>query len=201
VLSSDILTAVGDFAALIAAGAALKTVSYARATLKEQRDADKEAREANAKAQKAREDTVFHQMALVATTEEAHQREMVERKVAYDRDLVLQRHGALARVIDILGEISDIARREVHNPAPRMGPGVPGRWSPLPGMLIRLEVACSVLVSLGGPTLDTAIEMAQQDRNLSTRPHDVVRHAIDAMTEIDSLVRNEANLALPKPEV
>ncbi len=199
-LSSDVLTAVGDLAALVAAGAALKTVSYARATLKEQRDADKQAREADAKAQKAREDTVFNQMALVATTEEAHQREMTERQRAYDRDLVLQRHGALARIIDIIGEVADVARHEVHNPAPSMGVGVPGRWSPLPGMLSRLEVACAVLVSLGSPMLVKAAEMARQDKHVTTRPAEVVAHSIDAMMEIDDLVRNDATLALPNTE-
>jgi hypothetical protein len=107
---ADVWAPIGAVATLGAAVAALVTVFFARATVVQARAQRTEAAAAHGEAMR-------HENSLLMATVDAHHREMAERGQAIATERVLQRLAQLSTIIELLREITDIARDEqVHPP-------------------------------------------------------------------------------------
>jgi predicted RNase H-like HicB family nuclease len=187
---ADAWSTVGSVAAVVAAGAALVTIWFARDTVTEARAERREASEAHI-------EEMRQQAQLLEATREAHEREMAERAKALRSELVMQRLAQLDRIADLLRETAHIAGDEEVHPPIRPDLGSPFTLSRLPGMLARVEAAVIILVALGGPPLDAAMQLATEDRMLGTPPRKVISDAMTALQALNSLVKHHAALILP----
>ena len=84
----------------------------------------------------------------------------------------------LAKIMELVGEAADIARIEITQPPPSVGPGQPGTWTRITGFLQRIEGAIVIYERLGGPALPPeAKQFARDGRKLPTRPALIVGEA------------------------
>jgi hypothetical protein len=189
VILADAWTAVGGAAAVVAAAAALVTVYFARDTVIEARASRREARAAHA-------EQVRQETALLEATHLVHEQEMAERRVQFERELVLQRHDQLGTIGDLLRAVADIARSEITTRPPVIE-GTPFTMTRTTGMLARLEAAIATFELLGGPPLEHAATLAKDGRMANTPPARILGDAMSALDAIAFLTRNEASLVLP----
>lgn len=88
----------------------------------------------------------------------------------------------------------DVAREEAVNPPPPLDPPLPFRATRISAMLTGLGVAVNILDSLGGPELQVAADLATRGYGPGSSAMQIVGGGIDALREIDSLIRNEERL-------
>lgn len=202
-LLADFWSALGGMASVVAAISALVTIGYARATVREARRARKESRDAHeeeiTELRSATKAAIAEQRAAAEASAAAHREEMHERDRALRADLTLQRIGQVERISQLLLSLVETAREESINPPPPLSPPMPLRATKVPAMLVRLGVAVSILDSLGGPELLVANKLARQGYGGGSNPMEVVGSGLDALREIDSLVRNHDQLKLDLP--
>jgi len=188
------LTVAGQVAALIAAAAALTAILYARSTVKEARTTSAQLGEIG----KAAQAGVTEQRATVETLGTAHREEMAERARALEAELVGRRLAQLERVSEVLLELVDVTQAEYVAPPYQLEPGK--TLTRVPALLIRVQGAVAILAHLGGPELVNAKQLgrsAYRGRDLLPQVRGV---AIDALSEIETLARNDPSLKLPTTE-
>jgi hypothetical protein len=181
---------VGEAATVVAAGAALVTVLFARATVRQAKDARKEQSEAH------KEEMTKHAELLQATTA-AHQQEMADRKRAFDAELALQRLAHLGRILELVGEVADLARADIAEAPPPTGIGR-GTWTRVTGALARLEAAIVIYERLGGAALPPEVrQFSIEYRGSGTAPELVVGEAMSVLEKLKHLAETDASLAPP----
>ena len=176
---TSVLTSVSALATVIAASAALIALRFARATVRE----SQEARAAN---QLAHHEEMEEASRRTLAAEQQYRAEVKERAQAEAAHLVDRQLEQLERISDLLLLIVEVARDETRNPPERLGPGITG--TRLPGILMRLDNAVSVLDSLGGPKPTKAASLAERGYGAGSRPIQWVGDGIDALLEVRSVV-------------
>jgi hypothetical protein len=187
VILADIWSALGGFSALVAAGAALATIFYARVTVGEARQGRQESRVAH-------EEEMQERRTAAEAYAAAQREEMSERERSRESDLRLQRVLQVERISQLLLDLVNTAQHEWANPPPQYAPPMPLTLTGIPAILVRLGVALEVLVSLGGPEVAKARQLVAEGYGGGMAPSKVVGGGIDALREIDSLVRNDEQL-------
>jgi len=84
----------------------------------------------------------------------------------------------LDKIMSLVGEAAEVARIEIGNPPPPIGPGQPGTWSRIPGVVSRTRAALVIYNKLGGPEFPTDIEGFLREANqLPIKPGVIVGKA------------------------
>jgi len=84
----------------------------------------------------------------------------------------------LARIMELVGEVADVARLEIANPPERIGVGQPGTWTRTTGLLSRVDAQAAVYDRLGGPPLPDALrDFTRGARHLPTNQKRMVGEA------------------------
>jgi hypothetical protein len=84
----------------------------------------------------------------------------------------------LARIMELVGELTDVARLEIENPPERIGVGQPGTWTRTTGLLSRIDAQAAVYERLGGPPLPDALrDFTRGARQLPTNQRRMVGEA------------------------
>lgn len=196
---ASILPSVNAGASILAAVAALVTILYARATVREARDGRRENRGAHleeiAEMRQATTAAVAEQQAATEASAAQHRVEMAERDRALAAELAVQRLTQLDRISELLLLLADVARDEARNPPERLAPAISG--TRLPGILRRLRNAITVLEALGGPELLAAGPLARRGYGGGSDAVSFLGDALDALEEIDKLVRAGGPLTVP----
>lgn len=209
-------TAIATIAAVIAAGAALVTVIHARRTVLDGRAAHRELMQAERQARK--DFTAAHQEAMTAQQQAgdafatAHREamtaqalaredfaagraeEMQHRKRALDAQIALERLAQAGRVTEILIMIARTARDETISPPPTAAGSQ--RATFIPSLQAQLRAALAVFYALGGPTLDTADDLAAKAYSLTTQPIEMLQLATNSLGELKRLTGQDENLRL-----
>jgi len=185
---AELWGAVGGLGSVLAATEALVTIVYARATVLEGRVTRRESHEAH------QQDLVESRAATDAAAA-AHREETADRAKAFSAEVTLERIRQVERVCEVLTALIAAAREETINPPPQYNPPMPFRATAIPALLVRLGVAVAVSDSLGGPQLLAAGQLANYGYQPETTMK-VVGMGIDALREIDALVRNHEALRI-----
>ena len=84
----------------------------------------------------------------------------------------------LDKIMQLAGEAAEVARIEISNPPPAIGPGQPGTWSRIPGVVSRTRAAVVIYNKLGGPELPVEVESFMREANqLPIKPTVIVGKA------------------------
>jgi hypothetical protein len=106
----------------------------------------------------------------------------------------------LARIMELVGEVADIARVEVEHPPERIGVGVPGTWTRTTGLLSRIDAQAAVYDRLGGPPLPAvARSFTRAARQLPTNQRRMVGDAEGVLAALTNFMEN-ANFSEPSSE-
>lgn len=97
----------------------------------------------------------------------------------------------LARIMELVGEVADMARVEIEHPPERIGLGVPGTWTRTTGLLSRIDAQAAVYERLGGPPLPAVVRaFARTARQLPTNQKRMVGDAEGVLVALTSFVEN-----------
>lgn len=207
--SSEVWAIIGGISSGIAAFAALITIVYARRTVVESRQGRREAqaahredleeaRVARVQSEEAHKQNVAQQQRARQDFADAHREQMSERAAATATEIRLQRVLQAKRVAEVLMDLIETARAEHLNPPPSLAPPSPIRASRIPALLARLQNTVTVLESLGGPRLVVGGQLAAEGHTPGSIEMRYVGKGIDALREIDSLLRNDERLTIPE---
>jgi len=84
----------------------------------------------------------------------------------------------LARIMELVGEVADVARLEIEHPPERIGVGQPGTWTRTTGLLTRIDAQAAGYDRFGGPPLPDALRtFTRTARQLPTRQKRMVGEA------------------------
>jgi hypothetical protein len=195
---ADAWTAVGGFAVVAAAVAALVTIYYARATVAEARLARKESRAAHAEEvaeqRAATEAAVAAQQRAIDAATVAHREQMQKQQRAHENDIALQRVIQIGRVVTALGAVLDTAVYEWFNEQPMVS--LQFRFTAIPSRLNRLRIAVAMLEALGGPELNETDALSKRGYSLGEPPSRVFNDAFNALSEIEQTIRAHESLRL-----
>lgn len=209
-------TVLATVAAVIAAGAALVTVVYARRTVVDGRAAHRELMQAQVQAgndfntahretmtveQQARDDfTTAHREAMAAQAlaredfAAGRSEEMAQRKRALNAQIALERLAQAGRVTEILITTAHTVRDEALNPPPTVAGSQ--RATFIPSLQAQLRAALAVFYALGGPTLETADDLAAKAYSLTTQPIEMLQQATNSLGELKRLTDQDEKLRL-----
>jgi hypothetical protein len=189
------LSTVGDLATLVAAGAALATVFFAGRTVSETKDLRREAAAAHGEQMAQDASLLDATTKLLEATRTAHEQVMAERQLALDHERQLQVFVQLGRLMELVGEVGEIARMEIAQEPPVMGYGVPGRWTRIPGITLRVEAALALYERLGGEPLPEMEQFARECRQGPIKPEQVVPKAGNALERLKYLAEGTPMVA------
>jgi hypothetical protein len=209
-------TVIATLAAVLAAGAALVTVIYARRTVVDGRAAHRELMQAQRQAsedfttahqeamtseQQARGDfTTAHREAMAAQAlaredfAAGRAEEMEQRKRALDAQIVLERLAQAGRVTEVLITMARTARDETLTPPPTAAGSQ--RATFISSLQAQLRAALAVFYALGGPTLETADDLAAKAYSLTTQPIEILQLATNSLGELKRLANQDEKLRL-----
>lgn len=145
--------------AAVAAIATIVGVIYARRTVSESRTATK------AVAEQHREQ-MRELKASAAASHASAEKEMLERRIAFDHDLAVRRLAQLQRISEALTELIHAAREERTNPSERIMDIQPGRGissTPIPALQRHLRIEVRILAQLRGPDLSEVVPREERD--------------------------------------
>jgi hypothetical protein len=84
----------------------------------------------------------------------------------------------LARIMELVGQVADVARLEIEQPPEHIGVGQPGTWTRTTGLLSRVDAQAAVYDRLGGPPLPDALRtFTRTARQLPTNQKRMVGEA------------------------
>jgi hypothetical protein len=209
-------TVLATLAAVIAAGAALVTVIYARRTVVDGQAAHRELMQAQRQAsedfttahqeamtsgQQARDDfTTAHRQTMAAQVlaredfAAGRAEEMEQRKRALDAQIALERLAQAGRVTEILITMARTARDETLTSPPTVAGSQ--RATFIPSLQAQLRAALAVFYALGGPTLETADDLAAKAYSLTTQPIEILQLATNSLGELKRLTDQDEKLRL-----
>lgn len=107
-----------------------------------------------------------------------------------DEELRVQQLLQLGRVMDAIGEIGDIARIEIAQPPPGMGPGVPGTWTRITGAVLRAEAQVIVYEKLGGPPIADITALLRECNQSPTKQELIVPKATQMLEMLKNFTGN-----------
>ncbi len=166
--------------AAIAAGAGVTAVYYAHKTVTESEEAAQAAAE--------RHSEQINELQLVSSSAHAaHENEMRERRVAFDRDVMVRGLIQLQRVAQVLRELIDAAREERTHPSERVTDIQPGRAlssTPVQMLQVQLRIEVRILKALGGPDLSQVIRREERD----DQPAGLQRLWFDGVTALEKVL-------------
>jgi hypothetical protein len=145
--------------AAVAAIATIVAVIYARKTVNESKAATK------AVADQHREQ-IAELKASAEASHNANQKEMLERRIAFDHDLAVHRLAQLQRISEALTELIHAAREERTHPSEQIIDIQPGRGvssTRIPALQRQLRIEVRILKQLGGPDLSEVIPREERD--------------------------------------
>lgn len=173
--------AVDTVAAVVTVGLAALTVWLTGRTLTESQKAGRENADAHAK-------ETAETGKLLGAIIAARDATFHEGFEAFERELAVERVTALSRIADLLREAADLARDEIN--------AIP-HWTPMPGLMMRLEVAVSLYRALGGeadphqPITADILEFAAHSRGMGEVRTTVLTGAQDLLVRVNGLARHE----------
>lgn len=145
--------------AAVAAIATIVAVIYARETVRESQAATKTIVEQH-------REQIAELKASVAASDASSQRELLERRIAFDHDLAVQRLRQLQHIAEALTELIHAAREERTNPSERIMDIQPGRGlssTRIPALQRQLRIEARILKELDGPDLSEVIPLEERD--------------------------------------
>jgi hypothetical protein len=172
---------VSTIAAVVTVGLAALTVWLTGRTLGESQKAGKENADAHAK-ETAETGKLLN--AIIAARDATFN----EGFEAFERELAVERIDALSRIADLLRDAADLARDEIS--------AIP-TWTPMPGLMMRLEVAVSLYRVLGGeadlqqPITADILEFAAHSRGKGEVRTRILSGAQDLLVRVNALARYE----------
>jgi hypothetical protein len=93
----------------------------------------------------------------------------------------------LDKIMSLVGEAAEVARIEIDNPPKPIGPGQPGTWSRISGVVARTRAAVVIYDKLGGPELPAQVESFMREANqLPIKPTVVVGKAETVLSALTS---------------
>jgi hypothetical protein len=93
----------------------------------------------------------------------------------------------LDKIMSLVGEAAEVARIEIDNPPSPIGPGQPGTWSRISGVVSRTRAAVVIYDKLGGPELPAEVENFMREANqLPIRPTVIVGRAETVLSALTS---------------
>lgn len=165
--------------AAVAAGATIVAVIYARRTVTESEEA--------AQAAARRHNEQLEGLDLIsASAHVAHENEMRERRIAFDRDVIVRGLTQLQRVAQVLRELIDAAREERTHPSERITDIQPGREissTPVQMLQVQLRIEVRILKAFGGPDLSDVIPGPERD----DEPGGLQRLWFDGVTALEKI--------------
>jgi hypothetical protein len=97
----------------------------------------------------------------------------------------------LNTIMQLTGEAAEVARFEISNPPPPIGPGQPGTWSRIPGVALRMAAAVAIYDKLGGPALPAAVgSFIREVPQLPTKATVVVGQAQTVLSTLTNFAEN-----------
>jgi hypothetical protein len=97
----------------------------------------------------------------------------------------------LGKLMELVGEVADVARIEIADPPEPIGVGQPGTWTRITGFAARIEAQATVYERIGGPPLPAAVgQFAREARTLPTRPKRLVGEAEGLLAMLTTFTQN-----------
>ena len=153
------LSAASTVFAAVAAIATIVAVIYARKTVNESRAATKAVADLH-------REQIAELKAAAAASHAAIEKEMLERRIAFDHDLAVQRLAQLQRISEALTDLIHAAREERTSPSERIMDIQPGRGissTRIPALQRQLRIDVRILKQLRGPDLSEVIPREERD--------------------------------------
>ena len=111
-------------------------------------------------------DQIAELKASAAASHAASQKELLERRIAFEHDLAVQRLAQLQRISEALTELIHAAREERTHASERITDIQPGRGvssTRIPALQRQLRIEVRILKQLGGPDLSEIIPPQERD--------------------------------------
>ncbi len=97
----------------------------------------------------------------------------------------------LDTIMQLVGEAAEVARLEISNPPPPIGPGRPGTWSRIPGVALRMAAAVAIYDKLGGPALPAEVgSFIREAPQLPIEPTVIVGQAQTVLSTLTNFAEN-----------
>jgi hypothetical protein len=97
----------------------------------------------------------------------------------------------LARIMELVSDVADVARLEIQEPPERIGVGQPGTWTRTTGLLSRIDAQAAVYDRLGGPRLPDALRaFTRSARQLPTRQGRMVGDAEGVLATLTEFMKD-----------
>jgi hypothetical protein len=97
----------------------------------------------------------------------------------------------LARIMELVSDVAEVARVEIQEPPERIGVGQPGTWTRTTGLLSRIDAQAAVYDRLGGPPLPDALRsFTRSARQLPTRQQRMVGDAEGVLSVLTDFMKD-----------